>query len=160
MPIEFFVPGKPKTAGSKRPFIRGGRAIVVDDNEKTKGWQGQVSLFASKAYSGPLLEGPLSVTFVFFRLRPKNHFGTGRNADKLKDWALIAPTGVPDVLKLARAAEDALSGVVYKDDAQIVDEHLYDRYGPRPGLAVSIQVIGAVPVPTWVLATLDKGETK
>ncbi len=147
MSIEFFVPGIAKTAGSKRAFIRGGRAVVMEDCEKSKSWQGQVAMFASEAYSGELLTGPLSVTFVFFRLRPKGHFGTGRNQGVLKTSAPIAPTGKPDVLKLARAAEDALSGVIYQDDAQIVDEFLYDRYGTVPGLAVSIQTISVASVP-------------
>ncbi len=155
MAIEFFVPGIAKTAGSKRAFIRGTRAVVVEDCKKSKNWQGQVALFASKEFAGPLLTGPLSVTFVFFRLRPKGHFGTGRNSGALKDWVPIAPTGKPDVLKLARAAEDALSGVVYVDDAQIVDEHLYDRYGAVPGLAVSIQAVSVATVPSFVPAVLS-----
>lgn len=159
MAIEFFVPGKPAPGGSKKGYSRGKHTSIVDANDKVKPWMTQVAFFAAENYTGPLLEGPLSVTFVFFRLRPKGHFGTGRNSGMLKVSAKIAPDGRPDVLKLARAAEDALSGVVYKDDAQIVDEHLYDRYGERPGLAVSIQVIGSVPVPSWALAAIDKEES-
>lgn len=152
MPIEFFVPGKPQPAGSKKGFARGRHVSIVDANDKSKPWQATVALFASEAYSGPLLEGPIAVTFVFFHERPKGHYGTGRNAGVLKDWAPIAPTGKPDVLKLARGVEDALSGVVYRDDAQIVDETLYDRYGATPGVSVSIQVINVANVPGFALA--------
>lgn len=31
---------------------------------------------------------------------------------------------MPDVLKLARGVEDALTGIVWRDDAQIVNESL------------------------------------
>ena len=154
MAIEFWVPGKPQTAGSKRGFVTGKRAIVVDANPKTKSWQAMVAGFARDVYSGPLLDGPLSVTFVFFHLRPKNHYRTGKFSGILRDDAKIAPTGIPDVLKLARAAEDALSGVIYRDDAQIVDEHLYDRYGPKPGLAVSIQTISVAKVPKFACSMI------
>ena len=58
-------------------------------------------------------------------LRPKGHFGKRG----LLPSAPIAPIVKPDLLKLARAVEDALSGLVYKDDAQIVREILDKHYG-------------------------------
>ena len=39
------------------------------------------------------------------------------------------PTARPDLLKLARAVEDAIQSVVYRNDSQIVDEVLHKRYG-------------------------------
>jgi len=127
--IRFTVIGKPQTAGSKRAFVRGGRPIVVDDNPKQVNWQGMVAQMARQAYDGELLDGPLLVQMLFFFPRPKGHFGTGRNAGVLKATAPKQHTTKPDVLKLARATEDALTGVVYRDDAQIVCETLSKHYG-------------------------------
>jgi len=80
------------------------------------------------------------LTLIFTKARPKGHYGTGRNAGILKDWALdLMPTGKPDVLKLGRAIEDAMNGVVYLDDSQIVEEHLSKVYGAKPGAKVIIQ---------------------
>jgi Holliday junction resolvase RusA-like endonuclease len=154
MPIEFFVPGKPQPGGSKKGFARGNHVSIVDANDNVKPWMTQVAFSAKEAYGGPLLEGPLSVTFVFFRLRPNGHFGTGKRQGCLKASAPIAPATKPDLLKLARAAEDALSGVIYKDDAQIVDEFLYGRYGAFPGLCVSIQAVSAVTVPKFACSMM------
>lgn len=156
MAIQFFVPGKPQTAGSKKGFSRGRHVSIVDANDKTKPWQAQVALFAREAYSGPLLEGPIAVTFVFFRLRPAGHLGTGRNAGILKASAPIAPATIPDVLKLARAVEDALTGVLWRDDAQIVNETLLDRYGVLPGVAIEAAVISAVRVPAFVSSVIGE----
>jgi Holliday junction resolvase RusA-like endonuclease len=49
------------------------------------------------------------------------------------------PTGRPDVLKLARACEDALTGVIWRDDAQIVVERLYKDWGEPARVLVEIE---------------------
>jgi len=143
--IEFFVPGLCKPAGSKKAFVNKytGRASVVDACDKSRDWKADVKLFASQAYSGPLLTGPLRVEFSFFVARPKCHYGSGKNSDTLKPSAPHYPIGKPDVLKLARACEDALSGVIYGDDAQIVTEVIAKRYARaddnQPGTIVTIR---------------------
>ena len=63
----------------------------------------------------------LSVTFYFGQ--PKSHYGTGRNAGKLKASAPIHHANQPDLSKAMRAVEDAMSDIVYRDDRQIC------RYG-------------------------------
>jgi Holliday junction resolvase RusA-like endonuclease len=45
----------------------------------------------------------------------------------------------PDVLKLARAAEDALTGIVWRDDSQIVHETLAKVYGEPERLEVAVR---------------------
>ena len=95
---------------------------------------------ALEAYSGPPLDCPLAVTFTFYLPRPKGHFRTGKRAGELRDTAPAFPTGKPDVLKLARGVEDALTAIIYKDDSLIVSEHLYKRYTTAsPGVQISIQ---------------------
>lgn len=134
--LEFVVFGQQQTAGSKRAFARIGAngrpfASVVDDNPKTKNWQAAVAQAAAVAMrcagSTSLLEGPLVLCVVFTRVRPAGHFGKrGLNKTGLENpW----PHKKPDLLKLARAIEDALTGVVWRDDAQIVREVLEKRWG-------------------------------
>ena len=82
------------------------------------------------------------MNMIFVRVRPKGHYGTGRNACVLKGWASRKmPTGKPDVLKLGRAVEDAMNGVIYLDDSQIVEEHLSKVYGDTPGVDITITEI-------------------
>jgi Holliday junction resolvase RusA-like endonuclease len=135
-PLSFFVPGIPKTAGSKRAFIPKGwqRAIIVDDNPKSRDWKTDVSQAGQAAYKGPLLEGPLEVSLAFVCLRPKGHHGK----NGVRPSAPVWPIGKPDVLKLARAVEDALTGIIWRDDAQVVSEHLCKLYGPKPGVYVMV----------------------
>jgi len=138
--IAFTVYGEPKTAGSKRAFYKAGmkRAIVVDDNDKSRDWKEHVSSAARQNYQGPLLTGPLKVSLRFYRVRPKGHFN-GRGEMNKAGRDSIGPTTKPDVLKLARAVEDALSGVIYRDDAQIIREVLEKEWGEPARVEVVIE---------------------
>lgn len=154
MNIGFVVHGKPATAGSKRAFAlrrrdgslvtRPGGAPVInvtDDNVRAKSWKQQVAAAAVEAMESAgltMLFGPLAVTFTFHRMRPKTHFGSGKNVHVVKASAPPYPSGKPDVLKLARCAEDALTGVLWRDDAQIVDEHIFKRWSTRDWMLVSV----------------------
>jgi Holliday junction resolvase RusA-like endonuclease len=146
-PILITVVGKAQSAGSKRALPAGGksggRPFVVESNPKAKAWKEQVALQAAMQYVGPLLDCALAVEMVFYTLRPKGHFGTGRNAGILKDSAPAYPTVKPDVLKLARAVEDGLTGVVYRDDALTVDLCLGKRYGDRERVEIKIMPVEA-----------------
>jgi len=144
--IEFEVVGKAVSQGSTRSVPmrnRGGGLLMKDGRpvlrpvhqnaEKLLAWRQEVAQAARKAYSGPLLIGAVRLSLVFFRPRPKGHFGTGRNAGKLKTSAEDYPIQRPDVLKLARAVEDALTGVIWRDDSQVVEYGPWDDH--TPGLA-------------------------
>lgn len=149
--IEFFVPGVPKTAGSKKafPIFRGKgpskqfvRSVIVDDSGQAgKDWRVSVQYEGVRRFKevmGPIaqpLEGPLAVDFVFTLARPKGHSGK----KGVHSWAPPFPITKPDALKLARAAEDALTGIVWRDDSQIVTETLRKRYGEHPGCLVRIR---------------------
>jgi Holliday junction resolvase RusA-like endonuclease len=46
------------------------------------------------------------------------------------------PVVMPDATKLLRGLEDALTGVVWHDDAQIVSQHVEKRYALGPECVV------------------------
>lgn len=138
--IHFTVFGKAQPAGSKRAFAltrRDGSPVlrengsqvvsVTDANPNSRDWKNSVRAAARAAYGGELLDGALALHLDFYQPRPAGHFAKHglSKAGREKPY----PTGKPDVLKLARGVEDALSGVLYRDDAQIVDEVLTKRYG-------------------------------
>lgn len=143
--VSFFVAGHPQPGGSKRGFaIRqpGGRVrvAIVEDAKRNKPWRSSVAMVASQAMTGSPLAGPISVDVVFRVARPKGHFGSGRNAGTVRPSAPMHPTTKPDATKLWRAAEDALTGIVWRDDAQIVRQTVEKRYadaGP-PGVFVRV----------------------
>lgn len=138
--IAFTVYGEAKPAGSKRAFVnpKTGKPIITDDTGKAgRVWRNDVQAAAREAYAGPLLDEPLWVTMTFYRTRPKSHYRTN---GELKASAPRVPTTRPDTLKLARAVEDALTGILWRDDALIVDEPLHKRFAEdgRPRLELQV----------------------
>lgn len=144
--IAFTALGFAQPGGSKRAFRHNhtGRIIVADDNRKAKPWQAVVASAGHEAMAGrALLDGPLAVRIVFFQPRPKGHFGSGRNSAVLKPSAPPRPIVRPDVLKLSRTVEDALTGVCWRDDSLIVSEKLEKHYGEPARCVVEIAELGA-----------------
>lgn len=119
--VEFTVYGKPAQMGSKKAFVRGGRAIITDDNsQKRKQWANAVSTVAAEEMAGrDLITVPVWLQASFYFARPKSHFGSGKNADVLKDSAPVEHGQTPDLDKLLRCLNDALTGVVFRDDSLV-----------------------------------------
>lgn len=147
-PLSFFVPGVAKPAGSKRGIalrkggVFTGRVAVVDDCETSRDWKTDVSLAAQRAYKDKPWNGPISLTLRFIVRRPKGHYRSGKNAHLISDSAPPHPTTKPDVTKLLRGVEDALTGILWLDDAQIVSQRCTKRYGDTPGVWIIMREEG------------------
>ena len=149
--ITFTVRGIPAPQGSKRlvPSGRGGRGrgfhVIEDQNNRVKGWRSDVRDAAREAMGGQRpLEGPVAIELVFRHRRPKGHYlpaNSRRPRPELRDDAALWPAGPPDIDKLARSILDALTGLVFDDDAQVVDLGLAKRYadGEGPGLTCTVR---------------------
>ena len=141
MTLRFIVYGQAEPAGSKRSV---GHRRIIDANPKAADWKRHVAQHVGAAYDGQeLLTGPLSVEMVFYRPRPANHYGTGRNQGVVKKSAPEYPTTRPDCLKLGRGVEDSLTGIIWADDSQIVDEHLSKLYGSPARVEITVTVMSA-----------------
>lgn len=157
--IAFTVQGESRPAGSKtampswnrktQDFQRGpdGRIITrvfhakTKTKEPTKDYMQRVGAAAREVYDGPLLEGPLILSLRFYRARPKGHYGTGRNAGKIKPSAPRSPIKVPDLTKLTRAIEDGLTKVIWRDDAQVCRLDATKAFGTHHYVEVEIMTI-------------------
>jgi crossover junction endodeoxyribonuclease RusA len=114
------------------------RAATTHDNPKTKGWQQLVAEGASQAMNGNgvLFHGPIRLRLEFYLPRPKS-------LPRSKPRAHVTK---PDLSKLTRCAEDSLTGVVIRDDAQIVELQVTKQYaalGDSPRAIVTIEPLSA-----------------
>jgi Holliday junction resolvase RusA-like endonuclease len=119
--------GIPAPQGSKKHL---GGGVMVESSRKVKPWRQDVK-YAALAVTAAIpgwvpLGGPLAVAMTFSMARPKGHFRTGRNAHLLRDAAPTRPAGMPDLSKLVRSTEDALTGVAWVDDSRVTQ---YVRLG-------------------------------
>jgi Holliday junction resolvase RusA-like endonuclease len=141
MTITFFVPGLPQPGGSKTAYRVPGtnRIRVVDACRRNGPWRSDVAMAAHQAMMGrPPLSSPLEVRLEFLVQRPRGHFGTGHNAGRVRTSAPAHPARRPDLTKLIRAAEDACTGIVWKDDALICSQVAAKRYTEEtPGLRIT-----------------------
>lgn len=123
--IQFIVPGKPAPRGSKRGFpIKrkdGSVGVALADMSKNgKLWMNAVKFSAAEVWTQPPLDCPVMLSVFFHFERPKSHYGTGRNAARVKASAPgIYHSQRPDLAKLLRGLEDALTGVIWKDDSLV-----------------------------------------
>lgn len=147
--LDVFVPGIPKGSGSKRAWAfqdKSGkiRANVAPANVKgQRDWQADVKTFAADnknpGYAFPVI-GPVTLIIHFFLPRPQAHYGTGKNAGKLKASAPTKHTKIPDVDKLTRAVADAMKGVIWKDDSQVWKEDICKTYGEETGARIKVMM--------------------
>lgn len=141
--IHFTVLGRPQGKGSKRstPVRSQGliRYVIRDANPNAKPWAARVAAAARDAYQGDLIREAVEIELGFFFARPKSHFGTGRNAGTVLASAPRHMIVTPDCDKLVRCAGDALTGIVFKDDAQITRLIAVKGYGEPERLEVTIR---------------------
>lgn len=119
MTLAFTVYGVAQPKGNMSAYTPRGMKfpIVTDSNKSVKSWSQLVAHAASSAISAlpasarSVNDGPVRLTVAFFLPRPS----------KFKRGAPAACITRPDWDKLARAIGDALEGVAYLDDKQIVE---------------------------------------
>jgi Holliday junction resolvase RusA-like endonuclease len=142
--IQFFVHGLPVPQGSKK-VIRGNLIEMAD--ARLRSWRQDVASAAKNAMSQEGAEAgiePVDVRLMFFLPRPQGHYGTGKNANRLKPSAPATPTVHPDLDKLCRSVLDALTGIVFRDDKQVVSltaAKLYSDGDSSPGLMAAVMVL-------------------
>lgn len=109
--IQLTVYGDPQPQGSTRAFMRPGMKypVVTSDNPKNKSWRQEVASQAINSMLGrAVFTGAIMLTVNFYFERPKSQ------------KKAIYKTTRPDCDKLVRSIADAMTGIVYGDDSQIV----------------------------------------
>lgn len=136
--ITFTAPGTPRPKGSWKSI---GKGRMIPDNKRAKGWEETVAICARSQYTNsPPTESPVVVDAIFRVPRPRSHYGTGKNADKVKLSAPAQPTGqrCGDIDKLLRTVLDAMTGIVYKDDSQVVQVTATKRYAKQGSAVIKV----------------------
>ena len=128
--MTIFVPGDP--VGKERPrHTKNGHTYTPD---KTKAYEEKVA-WAWKQAGGSKLDGPVLMRIVWHHRIPKRTTKANRAA-MLKSE--IMPTTRPDLDNVCKSIMDALNGVAYGDDSQIVSLTAIRRYAEDPGVFVEV----------------------
>jgi crossover junction endodeoxyribonuclease RusA len=110
MEISFDVLGRPSPQGSKKSI---GNNRFIEASKFLPAWRNAVKIAAEHAVTvngWAKVSGPVELEIMFYLDRPSSISATKRPY----------PIVPPDVDKLIRGVGDALTGVVYDDDSQII----------------------------------------
>lgn len=136
--VEFTVLGEAVAQGRPRAGkTRAGRTVLYDP-AKSKNFKEYVKLVASQSAPKALLEGALKVRVVVYRETLKSF---SNRKKELAESRLLRPVTKPDLDNHAKSVLDALNGVIYKDDSQIVDLTVSKYYSEKPRVEVRIEEV-------------------
>lgn len=139
--LAFTVPGDVRGKGRPRIVRIGGFARMAADR-KTASYENLVALAAREAMGNqPLMTEAVCLTMTA-RFQPPRSVPRRTYAAMLAGE--IAPTKKPDLDNLVKIV-DALNGIVWKDDAQVVSIFARKLYADTPGLDVVIRPYAAAP---------------
>jgi Holliday junction resolvase RusA-like endonuclease len=133
--VYFVVTGKPVGKGRPRASTRGGFVRMYTD-AKTLGYEAAIADEAARAMSGAEpFETPMQMQVSCYYPIPKSW------PKKIKQEAIdeeVFPKVKPDLDNVVKAVLDALNGVVYRDDAQVVNLVATKRYATEPRVEVYV----------------------
>jgi len=126
---------KPKGGGAQRPIITHARGKTLAE------WRAAIVQAAIKARV-PVMLGPVFVKLLIILPAPTSRPSVLTTQKQMDYW--LRPWRQPDLDKLSRSIADAMTGVVFNDDAQIVRllaEKVYANEGERPGVDITIEAL-------------------
>lgn len=150
--IRFTVPGHPVGKGRARSTLRGfktkatGKRVPIIGHytpEKTRAWEGRAAKLALGARRGmPLIAGPVRLELEILHAVPD---GWPLWKKALALAGAVLPTVKPDGDNVEKAVKDALNGVLWADDVQVVDAAKSKRYAAEPGVRITVTPLPGFP---------------
>lgn len=113
-----------------------GRRIIMYDPEKVKNFKKELYHLAKKLYHGDRADGALEVEISFYRPVQKS-LSKKERARRLSGEH--RPTVKPDLDNYIKSSLDALNGILWTDDARIVDLHAHKYYSDRPRIEITVR---------------------
>ncbi len=136
MMITFKVDGDP--VGKQRArYAKRGNFVQTYTPDKTRNYESSIKEAAIEAMgSSEALETPVTL-YLYIRAPilkslPKKRLEACLNG-------LEKPIKKPDASNVLKSVEDAMNGVVYKDDSQIVNIHVTKVYSSQSGIDVCVK---------------------
>lgn len=137
--IQFTVFCHPEPQGSSRAWMnkKTGRAIVTSDNRKLKPFRQEVTCTARAVLEQQGIAEPMFGKHIPVRLVIDCFFQRPVSISRKRQAHVVKP----DWDKLARSVSDSLTGVLYLDDAQIVEGSLRKHYGVPERVIVCCEAV-------------------
>lgn len=132
MMISFTIYGEP--VAQARPRFNRYTGCAYDP-KKSKDFKKLVAISALPYKPKELLTGALKLNIKVFRSMPK----MSKTKALLALEGHIRPTTKPDIDNYVKGVKDALNGVIYKDDSQVVCLHAEKYYSDSPRIEIVLR---------------------
>ncbi|WP_137598205.1 RusA family crossover junction endodeoxyribonuclease [Paucilactobacillus kaifaensis] len=136
MAIKLIIPGEPIPQGRPK-FARRGSFVTAYDPKKSKDYKQLVKQVVSKQYVGKPLSMALKIDLQVFRPVQKS---ISHKEREMRLSGLHRPIIKGDIDNYFKAVTDALTGIVWVDDAQIVSTSIDKWYSDDPRVELVITV--------------------
>ncbi len=136
--VTFTIDGPPHGKGRPR-FRRFGNFVSTYTDAKTKSYETLVKEAATKAMgNSPPLEGPVRLDCIV-RLPVPKSYPKKRSEACLNgsEW----PTKKVDIDNIVKSVSDAMNGIVFIDDSQVVILRAVKTYSAEPGVDVKVSEV-------------------
>ena len=128
--------GEPVAQGRPR-FSRQGSFVKAYDPAKSRDYKQYVRLVAAQDAPETPVTGAVLLSLRIYRSIPKSMPRYKREAALA---GVLRPTTKPDVSNVLKGVEDALKGLWYADDSQIVGYGVLGKwYSERPRIEIAMQ---------------------
>lgn len=128
----FTVKGQPKGKGRPR-FTKNGHVYTP---ESTRIYEEEIKLRYKEKFKDEMLDGNIAVE-VFINKKPASYLGIKKYNKLLGKYCNIKP----DTDNVVKAVLDALNGVAYADDKQIIELNIEKIYAETSWTEVKIEEI-------------------
>lgn len=127
---------EPVAQGRPRFNKLSGRAY---DPIKSKNFKRAVAILTRVKFKQKPFKKPIKITAKFYRPIPVS---ASKKRRKLMEKGDILPQTKPDVDNYFKGFTDALNGLIYEDDNQLVEIHAYKFYSNNPRIELEVEEIG------------------
>lgn len=125
----FKIPGQPRGKGRPR-FTKNGHAYTP---ESTRIYEEEIQLRYKEKFGDDMLGGNIAVE-VFINKEPASYLGKKRYNELLGTYCNIKP----DTDNVVKAVLDALNGLAYEDDKNVVELYAQKRYATESSVVVRL----------------------
>ncbi len=137
MSYKFTIPGTAVPQGRPIFTARGERRWAVDP-PRSREYKAKVRACALRACKPKVITGAVRLLVQEYRPIPRSW---SRQKQEAAREGRIYPTTRPDFDNIIKAITDALNGVLWEDDRQVIDGRIQQFYSDEPRVVVEVEEI-------------------
>lgn len=128
-------------AQSRPRFARRGSGVIAYEKKEMRTWRVECSKLIEEAFGKKeLIEGPLKIDATFY-IQPPKYISSKAKLKKKSAAEEIFCSKKPDIDNYLKALLDSMTGIIFRDDGQVVECRARKLYSLKPRIEFIIKEI-------------------